>query len=145
MLKKLTSIIFVFIASFVLLAHVVVPHQHCEGHVCITESYDRHECDHHKHDSPFQKHNHDHNSSSSKCVLSQVLLLLPSNSLRLDLDVYHYPGQSDFFNGTLAIFLESRDSSLNLPEQKDYGCFYSQTINTVYAATKLGFRGPPLA
>lgn len=83
MIKKLTAFSFILIASFVLLAHAVIPHYHHQSVVCIEQRYCHDDSEPLKNNIPEHEHQHDGNTNSSACVLKQASLVPTSQGKHL--------------------------------------------------------------
>lgn len=69
MIKKITSIVFIFLASSIYLAHDVIPHHHHDDHVCIEHLSCNHDNDSEKQDFPDE-------ASDECCLLAGVKLIV---------------------------------------------------------------------
>jgi len=75
MIKRFSAIAFIFIANFVLLAHVIIPHHHHKNQVCFVNTHCE---DVHGHEDQNETgHDHEHGKSNdfSQCLLKQDIVL----------------------------------------------------------------------
>ncbi len=80
-MKGTTALIFVLLASLVLLSHVVVLHHHHESEVCFTKDHCQADCGDHDDDTTGYKHGHDGESEVEFCVL-KTEFVIASNELK---------------------------------------------------------------
>lgn len=80
--KRKTAYIFTLIAGIVILAHAVVPHHHHHELICFESSHCAGDAVPHNHNDAGQNHQHDNNSNSGTCFLSDYIPAWGSNASR---------------------------------------------------------------
>jgi hypothetical protein len=94
--KRLSSILFASLASFMLLAHGIIPHHH-HGDVVCFEVMHCHGCDKADHDACPKDHGIDHPvSNDGKCCILDHLVMFHPESFRHDLETASLPAEKDF-------------------------------------------------
>ncbi len=72
-MKKITAYLFVLIATFILVAHAVVPHHHHHNEVFVLIENSDCDTDGHKHHADDQHHEHSDTDDSDFCLLKQTI------------------------------------------------------------------------
>lgn len=127
-------------AYTVLLAHVVVPHQHHNGEICLETNHSQTDCDdHHSHDH----HEHDENSNNEEyCTLKQ-LVILPADQVKIGCKTFNFKNNHNFYGFQLTLF----NSELSKFELPNFRIAQIQLIAVLYsnnATTSVGLRAPPI-
>ncbi|MBW6489763.1 MAG: hypothetical protein K0B15_01085 [Lentimicrobium sp.] len=144
MVKKRIAIIFLFLVNIVLLAHIIIPHHHHDGAICITHS----QCNEHDventHNCLASEHNHsqNHDKKSGDCCLLKepVPITRTIISFRNDVQVKK---ECHFFN--LVAILQNdlpEPHFFNLPFHYTEYCFSGYSLTP---AGIISLRGPPTA
>lgn len=139
MIKRSTSVFFLFIAGFLLLASVVIPHHHHSSNICFLYSHCNDERIHGK--SNHSDHQHDANNYC--CSLNSAVILPSTHNTEesiIFLNTGSYQNTSDFTaiipynNGT-----DPFSSVFLLGDSPGYCYLFS-----VYINSSLGLRAPPV-
>lgn len=143
MIRKQTAFILVLIASFLYLAHAVIPHHHHAEHICFDLFHHARHSEDHNCDKD-SEHPSDNKSEREDCVIKDEVIL-PSKEIKEKLSYLEVSENlPDFFNssfvnvGTLDVFKGSLE----------YSTRFHYVIANCYESSIPGLNGlraPPLA
>lgn len=139
MIKRATSVFFLFIAGFLLLANFVIPHHHHSSNICFRHSHCHDERTHGKSNHSDHKHggNNDCCSLNSAVILpsthnTEESIIFPNTGSRQNAS--DFPAIIPYNNGTdpfLSVFLWDDSPGF---------C----ALFPVYIKSSLGLRAPPV-
>jgi hypothetical protein len=139
MIKKRIAIMFVLIANFVLLAHIVMPHHHHEGNVFVLSSH-CHQNDNSDDAANNADHKQHHGNHDNECCLLDQDIIIPSNQIRLEnLSIDNNTSYYDFH-----FILESNKLEFYVPEYKRKIILLIRFSYAQIANISLGLRAPPI-
>lgn len=136
MLKKITAILFLSLASIIILAFAVIPHHHHQDYICFNSLH----CEGH---TSSEEHSHDgeHDSYAHSCVKN----LFETQVSRTQSSV-HSCDDGNCFHFTQILFLSSDILSL-LSQKADETLmsrpYYKEKLHSAYYISDLSGRAPP--
>ena len=143
MLKRVSALFFIPLASIVIFANVIIPHHHHKSEVCIVISHCETDKESDKHNTDGHEHEHDGDNNTQHCVINQVFIL-PANQVKQEIksldfsdnifssDQFHANLINKNFNSLAPLILFNTQSSLL---SSSY-CHFVQN--------GLGMRAPPI-
>ena len=139
MIKRATSVFFLFIAGILLLANVVIPHHHHSANICFRHSH----C-HAERDNGKSNHSdHQHGSNDDCCSLS-LAVILPATQYtevnKIFLNIGSRQNTSDF--PAIIPYNNGTDPFLSVYSWEDPPGVCS--LFSVYLKSSLGLRAPPV-
>ncbi len=140
MVKRISAVLLLVIANFILLVHAVIPHHNHKGEFCIEETQCQSESINHNHCESDHQHNND--NSSTFCGLKQILVIPQSQNLSQQ-NHWDYKDINDYIFIQCAWFKPSFDrlsfSHFSEFSNGDIYFFYTLLIGEHFS-----LRGPPI-
>lgn len=142
MIKRLTAILFIMLASFLLVAHSVVPHHHHNKQICFDKSHCIHDDLKVEQGTNSDSHRHDGENNHENCVLRDPVVLF-SNQWKTDFNLI---SETDHWglDGVHDNLLKSITEFL-IPVLSSY--VYERVTDSLYpslVSASLGLRAPPV-
>jgi hypothetical protein len=97
MIRKGLTILILFLASVLLLAHAVVPHHHHNLQVCVADIHCNNKDDAHKHFCNQENHKHDHNTDDLSCILEKIIMFRSGQSDQDDKQIVSPDNEKNYF------------------------------------------------
>ena len=141
MVKRSTAYFYILLSSFVLLAHVAIPHHQHKSEIFIVNPGCQTDNGAHKHENTGHKHKEHDGNDTGYCVIQQVLVR--SNEIKYELKRQENPDNWSQFEG-IRIFLCKKALIAPFPliSSNAYFALLSSTYTT-FVRTRLGLRAPP--
>jgi hypothetical protein len=143
MIKNITAYSFILLSNIVLLAHAVIPHHQHESDICIVNSHCQTDSGVHKHSDVEHNHEHDGENENNCCVLSEVVLLPPKNTIKKHEDIYCQENHLVLNKFQAVLFSNELQAFDSVFITNAFGplitCFHTHFVNTA-----LGLRAPPV-
>jgi len=141
MIRRLTAILFIMLASILLVAHAVVPHHHHNKQICFERSHCIHDDLTHEHGTNPGSHSHDGENNHEDCVLKDPVVVL-SNESKPDFRFINenvLSGLDGFHD-----YLLNNSTEFLIPALSSY--VYERVTDSLYPSllsASLGLRAPP--
>ena len=139
MIKRTTSVFFLFIAGFLLLANVVIPHHHHTSNICFRHSHCHDESTHGK--SNHSDHQHDDNYDI--CSLNSAVILPSAYNTEESINSLNTGSHQNISDFTAIISNNNvTDPYISVILWDDSPGLCS--LFSVYLKSSLGLRAPPV-
>jgi hypothetical protein len=142
MIKRLTAILFIMLAGFLLVSHAVVPHHHHDKQICLQRSHCIHDDLTVEHGTRPVSHSHDGENNHDDCALKDPVVLF-SNESKPDFKVIKAtdpPGPDRFHDKLLSNSTEFRTPVLS---SYVYELVTDSLFHSLVSASH-GLRAPPV-
>jgi hypothetical protein len=143
MMRRLTAILFLMLASILLVAHAVVPHHHHNKQVCFEKSHCIHNDLKEERGTSPVSHSHDGENNHDDCALKDPVVLT-TNDWKPDFKFINSSERS-FFDGFHENLLNN-STEWPIPVLSPY--VYERVTDSLYpylVSASLGLRAPPAA